>query len=61
MDSYIQFLCRFQKNKQKVPPPLTPPKEDFFSSLERVEGDFFIKQGSDGGGTWNFDIRSHQS
>ena len=51
MDSYIQFLCRFQKNKQKVPPPLTPPKEDFFSSLERVEGDFFIKQGSDGGGT----------
>ena len=21
MDSYIQILCRFQKSKQKVPPP----------------------------------------
>ena len=38
MDSYIQILCRFQKCKQKVPPPsllsnekspFTPPKEDF--------------------------------
>ena len=24
MDSYIQILCRFQKSKQKVPPPLLP-------------------------------------
>ena len=42
MDSYIQILCRFQKCKQKVPPPLllsneqspfTPPKEDFSHPL----------------------------
>ena len=25
MDSYIQILCRFQKCKQKVPPPSLPP------------------------------------
>ena len=24
MDSYIQILCRFQKSKQKVPPPPLP-------------------------------------
>ena len=24
MDSYIQILCRFQKCKQKVPPPSGP-------------------------------------
>ena len=37
MDSYIQILCRFQKCKQKVPPPsllnnekspFTPPPKD---------------------------------
>ena len=37
MDSYIQILCRFQKCKQKVPPPslhnnekspFTPPKDE---------------------------------
>ena len=37
MDSYIQILCRFQKSKQKVPPPsplssqkspFTPPKDE---------------------------------
>ena len=41
-------------------PPLPHPKEDFFFSFERVEGDFLV-QGSDGGGTWNFDIRNHRS
>ena len=38
MDSYIQILCKFQKSKQKVPPPsplsnekspFTPQKENF--------------------------------
>ena len=24
MDSYVQILCRFQKIKQKVPPPSVP-------------------------------------
>ena len=27
MDSYIQILCKFQKYKQKVPPPLLLYKE----------------------------------
>ena len=27
MDSYIQILCRFQKSKQKVPPPSLPCTE----------------------------------
>ena len=45
MESYIQILCRFQKSKQKFPPPsplstqkspFTPPKEDF--SLLRSDG-----------------------
>ena len=42
MDSYIQILCRFQKCKQKVPPPsllsneklpFIPHKEDFSHPL----------------------------
>ena len=41
MDSYIQILCRFQKCKQKVPPPLLigNKKTHFFSkSLLRGDG-----------------------
>ena len=37
MDYHIQILCRFQKNKQKVPP---------------LQKDDFFVQDSDGGGTF---------
>jgi hypothetical protein len=51
MDSYIQIICRFQKCKQKVPPPLllsnekspfNPPKEDF-SLMRSNNGRIYIK------------------
>ena len=60
MDTYVQIFCRFQKSRQKVPPPslpctkkspFTPPKEDFSHPLGGVKGDFLV-QGSDGGGTF---------
>ena len=55
MDSYIQILCRFQKSKQKVPPPSLPciknPKDDFFLILWGVKCDFLV-QGSEGEGTF---------
>ena len=49
MDSYIQILCRFQKSKQKVPPPppfstqkspFTTPKEDFSPPLGGIKDNF---------------------
>ena len=61
MDSYIQILCRFQKSKQKVPPPslpctkkspFTPQRMRKKSSFGGVKGDFLV-QGSDGGGTFH--------
>ena len=56
MDSYIQILCRFQKSKQKVPPPSLPctkkspftPRKD---EKNLPEGDL-LEQDSDGGGTF---------
>ena len=66
MDSYIQTLCRFQKSKQKVPPPslpctkkspLTPPKDEKKIIFLGGKGDFLV-QGSDGGGTFRLHSRN---
>ena len=59
IDCYIQSLCRFQKCKQKVPPPslLSNEKSPFtdilkiFLILWGVKGDFLLLM-SDGGGTF---------
>ena len=54
MDSYIQILCRFQKSKQKVPPPSLPcTKKSLFTTPKDekkisffweggVKGDFLV-------------------
>ena len=47
MDSYIQSLCRFQKSMLKVPPTSLP-----CTKKSPPKGDFFLEQGSDGGGTF---------
>ena len=58
MNSYIQILCRFQKCKRKVPPPLLllsnekspfTPKGRFFPSFGEVKGDFTLLRSDSGG------------
>ena len=60
MDSYIQIVCRFQKSKQKVPPPSLPctKKSPFTPQRMRKKNHplggkgCFLIQGSDDGGTF---------
>ena len=53
MDSYVQILCRFQKSKEKVPPPSLPctkkstfnpplPQDEKKITFWRVKGDFLV-------------------
>ena len=60
MDYYHQIFCRFQKCKQKVPPPsllnnekspFTPQKGEKNLPLGGVKGNFWVLRG-DGGGTF---------
>ena len=54
MDFYNQILCRFQKYKQKVPPPSLPfgQKKTSFKSTIYGSKKKFRPKGSDGGGTF---------